>query len=155
MHVAYSVPENQIKCKSEYRNTQQVQYGTIRTWSMNNIRTSLRNMIYLKMVLRVLAAPAQNLPACWLELTNLPQCWLKIYQHAPLKFRRKVSDRINTKYEEPSTMEAQPIAQSSTKRLDSSCTCVRSTDKRISPDASSSQPVGESALRNYSNKLQE
>jgi hypothetical protein len=31
MHVAYLVPENQIKRKDEYRNTQQVQYETTRT----------------------------------------------------------------------------------------------------------------------------
>jgi hypothetical protein len=27
MHVAILVPENQMKCKNEYRNTQQVQLG--------------------------------------------------------------------------------------------------------------------------------
>jgi hypothetical protein len=31
MHVVYLVPEIQIKSKDEYGNTQQAQYGTIRT----------------------------------------------------------------------------------------------------------------------------
>jgi hypothetical protein len=31
MHVTYLVPENQMKRKDEYKNTQQVKYGTART----------------------------------------------------------------------------------------------------------------------------
>jgi hypothetical protein len=31
MHGVYLVPEIQMKCKSEYGNTQQVQHGTVKT----------------------------------------------------------------------------------------------------------------------------